>query len=343
MQILAIDIGMGTQDILFYDDEKRIENCYKMVLPSPTLRLAKRVRAANGRDILLTGRVMGGGHLTRAVKKHIREGGRVYTTPDAALTLNDNLDYVREMGVEVIEALHLNDDHETIKAEILQLGDLNLEELGQVSEVYGIEIPERVAVAVQDHGFAPQMSNRVKRFELFEEALKKGGRLDDFAYTSPPPEFNRMQAVAEAIRDTDRRPLVMDTGPAAIRGALLDSRAEEPAVVINIGNGHTIAAVVNESCIISLFEHHTSKIDAAKMDDYTKRLADGNLDFEEIFNDGGHGCYIHESIGFDKIKTILLTGPNREIMKESTLPITYAVPFGDAMLTGCFGLVQSTV
>ncbi|RLG24842.1 pyruvate formate lyase-activating protein [Methanosarcinales archaeon] len=343
MQILAIDVGMGTQDILLYDDEKRIENCYKMVLPSPTLRLAERVRSANGKEIFLTGRVMGGGHLTRAVKEHLRKGGHVYATPDVALTLNDNLDYVREMGVEVMDDLHLNDDPNAIGGEILQLGDLNLEELGSVFEVYGMRIPERVAVAVQDHGFAPHMSNRIKRFEIFKEVLKKGGRLDDFAYKSPPPEFNRMQAAAETIRISGRKPVVMDTGPAAITGAMLDLRAKEPAVAINLGNGHTIAAVVSEGRIISLFEHHTSKINAAKVDDYTKRLADGNLDFEEIFDDGGHGCYIHESIGFDKIKTILLTGPNREIMKESTLPVIYAVPFGDAMLTGCFGLVENVV
>jgi uncharacterized protein (DUF1786 family) len=36
MKILAIDIGAGTEDVLLYDDEKRsIENCIKMVLPSP--------------------------------------------------------------------------------------------------------------------------------------------------------------------------------------------------------------------------------------------------------------------------------------------------------------------
>jgi len=337
MQILAIDVGMGTQDILLYDDKKRIENCYKMVLPSPTLRLAEMVNAANGKDIILTGRVMGGGHLTREVKEHIRKGGRVYTTPDAALTLHDNIESVRKMGVEVM------DDPGAIEGEVIKLGDLNLEELGSVFEVYGISIPDQVAVAVQDHGFAPHISNRIKRFELFKEVLKKGGRLEDFAYTTPPSEFNRMQAVAETIRNSGKKPFVMDTGPAAITGAMLDTRAEEPAVAINLGNGHTIAAVVNEGRIISLFEHHTSKITAAKMDDYTKRLADGSLDFEEVFADGGHGCYIHESIGFDKIKTILLTGPNREIMKESKLPVIYAVPFGDAMLAGCFGLVENVV
>jgi len=94
MQILAIDVGMGTQDILLYDDEKRIENCYKMVLPSPTLRLAERVRSANGKEIFLTGRVMGGGHLTRAVKEHLRKGGHVYATIS---TLKNSEAYLRCM------------------------------------------------------------------------------------------------------------------------------------------------------------------------------------------------------------------------------------------------------
>jgi len=38
MKILAMDIGAGTSDILLYDDRKEsIENCIKMVLPSPSL------------------------------------------------------------------------------------------------------------------------------------------------------------------------------------------------------------------------------------------------------------------------------------------------------------------
>ena len=36
MKILAVDIGLGTQDILLYDDRKNLENCVKLVLPSPT-------------------------------------------------------------------------------------------------------------------------------------------------------------------------------------------------------------------------------------------------------------------------------------------------------------------
>ena len=53
MQILSIDIGTGTQDILLFDSERTPENCLKLVMPSPTLRLSQRIRqatAARGRS-----------------------------------------------------------------------------------------------------------------------------------------------------------------------------------------------------------------------------------------------------------------------------------------------------
>ena len=33
MRILAIDVGTGTKDIMFYNTEKEIENSIKLVLP----------------------------------------------------------------------------------------------------------------------------------------------------------------------------------------------------------------------------------------------------------------------------------------------------------------------
>jgi uncharacterized protein (DUF1786 family) len=39
---LIMDIGSGTQDVLFYDSGKEIENCFKAVLPSPTREKAKK-------------------------------------------------------------------------------------------------------------------------------------------------------------------------------------------------------------------------------------------------------------------------------------------------------------
>jgi uncharacterized protein (DUF1786 family) len=35
MKIFAVEIGAGTQDILFFDSQKKIENCISFVLPTP--------------------------------------------------------------------------------------------------------------------------------------------------------------------------------------------------------------------------------------------------------------------------------------------------------------------
>ena len=52
MKILALDIGAGTEDVLLYDDEKpSIENCIKMVLPSPSNVFATQVKAITRKGI----------------------------------------------------------------------------------------------------------------------------------------------------------------------------------------------------------------------------------------------------------------------------------------------------
>ena len=57
MQILAVDVGTGTQDVLLFDTEKEPENALKLVMPSPTVMLARAIdeTTAAGHDLLLTG------------------------------------------------------------------------------------------------------------------------------------------------------------------------------------------------------------------------------------------------------------------------------------------------
>ena len=85
----------------------------------------------------------------------------------------------------------------------------------------------------------------------------------------------------------------MDTGPAAIFGALTDSAAVQPSIVVNIGNGHTLGALVNENKITAIFEHHSFLMNPEKLQEYIIRLADGNLSFEEVFEDG-RTWFIHK-------------------------------------------------
>ena len=86
MRILAVDVGTGTQDILLFDSSGPIENCAKMVVPSPTAIAAGRIRAATqaGRAVVLTGGNAGGGPCHWALNDHIAAGYPAYATPSAA-------------------------------------------------------------------------------------------------------------------------------------------------------------------------------------------------------------------------------------------------------------------
>ncbi len=94
MKILAIDIGTGTQDILLYDTRLHIENGYKLVVPSPTMIVRRRIKQATqeGKPVLLTGLIMGGGPSHWAAEDHIKAGLPLYATPSAARSFNDELD-----------------------------------------------------------------------------------------------------------------------------------------------------------------------------------------------------------------------------------------------------------
>src|SRR3954471_17662905 len=72
-QILAIDVGAGTQDVLLYDPAREPENCLKLVLPSQTQIVAARVREATAArlPIHLCGALMGGGASSDAMKDHL--------------------------------------------------------------------------------------------------------------------------------------------------------------------------------------------------------------------------------------------------------------------------------
>src|ERR1700731_4807633 len=114
MQILTVDIGTGTQDVLLFDSDRELENCFKLVLPSPTVVIADRIRSATvaRKRLVLNGVTMGGGPSHWATMDPIRAGLEAFATPDAARTFDDDLDAVAEMGIQVVsddEAIALAD------------------------------------------------------------------------------------------------------------------------------------------------------------------------------------------------------------------------------------------
>lgn len=337
VRILAVDVGAGTQDVLLYESDRPIENCVKLVVPSQTVVVARRIARATreGRDVALVGNIMGGGACTWAVKEHLAAGLKVYATSQAARTLHDNLDYVRAMGVSFV-------DWPPDDAVIIQTGDIDLRAYVQALGAFETRLPSLFAVAVQDHGESPHLSNREFRFEHLRRFLESGGELVDLVYREVPSYLTRMQAVQHDLPGA----LLMDTGPAAIWGALLDgvvsSYDEEGLIVVNVGNAHTLGALVQRRRILGLFEHHTESMDSQKLDNYVRRLREGTLAHEEVLEDGGHGCYVvpayRAGSGF---RFVSVTGPNRSMARG--LGYHFAAPFGDMMLTGCFGLVAAVL
>jgi len=334
-RLLAIDVGAGTQDILLFENDRPVENCVKLVLPSETTIVAGRIRQATRRrePIFLTGRIMGGGPMVSALKRHLKEGLKVYSTPQAAKTIRDDLDSVRKMGVEIVDSAPGD-------ALRLELRDVDLARLAEALSLYDIAIPEKVAVAVQDHGHSPHGSNRLFRFQHWRRFVESGGLITGLAYGEPPDYMTRMRAVQADIPGA----ILMDTGSAAIWGALCDdevaSRRDEGVVVVNVGNQHTVAVLLQGERVLGLFEHHTVILDESKLGALVDRLREGTITNEEVFDDNGHGACVYQDYssggGF---RFVAVTGPNRAMVES--LGYYMAVPYGDMMLAGSFGLVAA--
>jgi uncharacterized protein (DUF1786 family) len=348
MKILAIDIGAGTQDIILYDTEKEIENSLLMIMPSPAVVIAGRIHAAQSRNkgILLKGSLMGGGPSTKAIKQHIKQGLEVYATPNAALTINDDLEKVKEMGIRITR----DDEVTPGTLEEIVLQDVDMQAIGNALAGFGVKMPDMIAVAVQDHGNSPDLSNRVYRFRIFERIINEGGEAWRFAYSQDtiPADLTRMRSAAHILGE--KGVVFMDTGPAAIFGALFDPAAMQPSIVVNIGNGHTLAAIVKDDRVRALYEHHTSSLTGKKLQEQIILFADGRLSFDDVFNEGGHGCYVKETDGFDAIRSVMITGPRLNILKNMHPDnkdvrlwekLHFAAPFGNMMLSGCYGLLAS--
>ncbi len=332
--VLAVDVGGGTQDILCWFEGQLVENAAKMVMPSPTRLVAQELSALRERrrDVALVGRTMGGGPCTQEVRRHLAAGLAVYAVPEAALTFHDDLSRVQAMGITLTE-----NPPEGVAKVVLR--DLDVERIGRALALFHLPVPDTIAVAVQDHGFSPKESNRLFRFRYWKDFLTRGGDLKAMAQEPPPSFMTRMHTVRADHPDA----LVLDTGIAAVLGALMDPRGRawntEGCTVVNVGNFHTIAALVRDFRVLGIYEHHTGMLDPAKFSNHLNDFRTGRLRHEEVFRDGGHGCVYGEAPLEGAFYRTLVTGPQRRrLFHEDS---DFAAPFGDMMLTGCFGLLQA--
>lgn len=361
MKILTVDIGTGTQDIFLYDSRLDIENGFKLVVPSPTMMIHRRVKRSldTRTPILLTGHQMGGGPSAWAIEEAARAGIPVYMTPSAATTLNDELDKVEALGIKIVSE---EESHQLSAVSHLELKDFDFKLISETFANYGVSLDdlEAIAVAVFDHGNAPAgVSDRQFRFDYLDERIRAKNSLSAFAYLSNdiPKIMTRLQSVADSAGQLPCPLVVMDTAPAAVLGAGFDPivATRNQKIICNVGNFHTLAFRLGEQGIEGVFEHHTGEIDLAKLESLLRALANSSLKHEDVFNDMGHGALIYsqEKFGFGKDDfDVVVTGPRRSIFRTmDDGPLTmvngrlrpyFATPFGDMMIAGCFGLLAAT-
>jgi uncharacterized protein (DUF1786 family) len=287
--------------------------------------------------------MMGGGPSAWAARDHVRAGYRVFATPEAARTVDDDLAAVqREMGITIVA-----DDARAALPEAvhIEMKDFDLDALAAAFASFGVRLePAAIGVAVFDHGDSPPgYSDRQFRFDYLDRRIREHNRLSAFAYLAPdiPPIMTRLQAVADSY--AGRAPLVvMDTAPAAVLGATFDrAAASHPRTLFcNVGNFHTLAFRMGPGGIEGVFEHHTGEVDTAKLDSLLARLAQGTLQHADVFDDMGHGALMYTTDSLPD-PPLVVTGPRRGMMRESIHRPYFAVPFGDMMIAGCFGILAA--
>ena len=348
MRILAIDVGTGTQDILLFDSSQSIENALQLIMPSPTQIAAGRIRRAttSARAVFLAGVIAGGGPCHWALEDHLRAGRRAFATREAATTFDDDLENVERMGVTMVS----EDEAPSLDAERIELRDLDLDAVRAAFAAFDVDTHfDGLALGCLDHGAAPPgYSDRLFRFDHLRRVVEERNDLLAFAFLPEElPEYLTRARTLLACVDITAPVVFLDTGPAAALGALQDPQVagSDEHLVLNLGNMHALAFHLRGTRIISLYEHHTGEVTREQIEDFTERLVTGTLAHEEVFGSKGHGVYYAgEEPGARSREPegrplIAVTGPQRAKLRGSRLDPYFAVPHGDMMVSGCFGLV----
>ncbi len=346
MKILAIDVGTGTQDIIYYNTEKEVENSIKVVLPSPHILIAQKIKNINN-DIYFEGNIMGGGKLKNAILEHMEKGYNVAMESYCAKTIRDDLKQVESYGIEVV----YDEDKNSKKYKDytrISLNDIDIDKLAGFLKEYDLDFDfDYIAVAVQDHGYNENMGDRDFRFEKIREKLENPLKPEEFGWYGNIPEYySRMKSVENKLKNETNwqirnTPLIMDTKFASICGMCYDEEALKlnSYIVMDIGNGHTTVASIENGKIQGVFEHHTSSLTGESLERYVKKLANGTLTNEEIYNDHGHGAHVINPIS--NIEKVIVSGPKRSLIEKTSLDYHHACPGGDVMMTGTIGLIKS--
>ena len=344
MKILAIDVGTGTEDILLYDTEKEIENSMKLVIPSPHLTIGQMIAKCDN-DIYFDGVIMGGGKIKDRCVEHLEKGYKIVFEDLAARTIRDNIEQVKSYGFEVVdEGSYEKEEYKNYTK--ISLRDVYINKLIDIFSSFDLDLKvDELIIAVQDHGYSEDMGDRDFRFEKIKEKLPEPREPEVFAMEAEevPEYFTRMQSVIKslALSNPEYKPVLMDTKFASIAGVCYDKEVIKlnSFVVMDIGNGHTTVASIEDGKIQGVFEHHTRDLSPERLEELVLALADGTIKHEDVHDEGGHGAFALNPIS--KLEKVIVAGPKRSLIEKTNLDYYHAAPGGDVMMTGTVGLVKS--
>jgi uncharacterized protein (DUF1786 family) len=343
-RILTVDIGAGTMDVLYLDTGQ--SEHFKAVVKSPVASLARQIEAAAGK-LLILGREMGGGAVSRAVKERARTTDVVMSL-SAAPTVHHDLDRVRSAGIRVLE----DEAAEAMAREggysVIEFGDLPIDRLREIVSSFDVPFSfDVIGICAQDHGVPSDGTSHLDhRHRHFQRVLDATPFPHAFLHHAEdlPPDMSRLRSIAECARSVPADEVyIMDSGMAAILGASMDPRVQQRknALVLDIATSHTVGAAVQGAELIGFFEYHTADITLERLEALLVDLANGDLSHARILTEGGHGAYTRRSFGFESTEIILATGPKRALVGPSHLPIELGAPLGDNMMTGTVGVLEA--
>lgn len=327
---LCVDIGSGTQDALLARPGLESHNWPRFVLPAPARLVAQRIRELTllRRPVWLYGGNMGGG-FGQAVREHVAAGLPLAATLAASRALHDREEVVRGMGVTLAE--QCPPDHVP-----LYLTDYAPEFWASLLRHAGLPLPHLVLASAQDHGESAQ-GNRAGRMQHWTRLLEHSGKVEDWLMVTVPQPMTRLRA----LQDKTGGP-VADTGTSILLGALsepevMDRSYRQGITIINVGNGHTVAALVYKGIVRGIYEHHTGMRTRDELLADLEQFRKTWLPAEEVRATGGHGTafapYCEEAGGYEP--TYIL-GPKRELLAGQG---KFLNPGGDMMQAGSFGLL----
>jgi len=334
---LFIDIGSGTQDVLYYREGVSLENSSKFVLPSPAQLIATRVRdlTAAKRDIYMYGSNMGGGFF-QALKEHMEAGLHVAMHPEAALALHDDPKRVAAHGITIIA--------DCPKGFVpVELADYTAGWWNAYLSMVGLSAPDMIVAAAQDHGVHGEEGNRKGRFRMWSELLTRH-KGDPFSllYKEPAAELTRLVSLQRTIGGGP----VADSTAAAVLGALFVPEVAQRSwrtgiTIVNLGNSHACAFLVYQEKIYGVYEHHSGMLSEKALEHDLKEFRRGWLTDDMVRDAGGHGCmYLDIPAEGEGFFPTYVLGPNRDMLEGKGVMIA---PGGDMMLAGCFGLLHAVM